>query len=298
MSIRTILCLFQGDRQELNALSSACTLAHAHLAQLRILHIAEPPPGGMPIPATVAPAFSVLSDGDHPRLVEASERERTESACHSAAAFAVRHGLRWAEDDITVDPSTPAASYRVRIGSLEGWLAHEAMTCDLVVLSYDNDPHGDFSAVLAGLFHSRRPVLLLPASPGRVLDVNGRPGNILVAWDGRTASANAILASVPFLVHAKRVTLLTLAGPGTTADRATGADMDAYLRSHGVIAERLQLECEKSRQGQTLLDTASSRDADMIVMGAYGTSHLGEMLFGGVSDYVLKHGRFPLLLAR
>ncbi len=298
MSVRTILCVYQGGREELNALASACILSHAHLAQLRILHIAEPPPGGMPIPLAVAPAFSVLSDGDHPRLVEASERERTESACHSAAAFAVRYGLRWTEDDITVDPSTPSASYRVRVGSVEGWLAHEAMTCDLVVLSYDNDPHGDFSAVLAGLFHTRRPVLLLPASPGRVLDVNGRPGNILVAWDGRMASANAILASVPFLVHAKRVTLLTLAGPGTAADRNTGTDMDAYLRSHGVNAERLQLECEKSRRGQTLLDTASSRDADLIVMGAYGTSHLGEMLFGGVSDHVLKHGRFPLLLAR
>jgi len=298
MSLRTILCLFHGDRRELNALSSACAVAYAHLGQLRILHVAEPPSGGVAIPIPVAQAFSILSDGDHPRLVEASERQRTETACQFATAFAVRHGLKWTEDDMTFDPSTPGASYRVRVGSLEGWLAHEAMTCDLVVLGYDNDPHGDFSAVLASLFHTRRPVLLLPASPGRVLDVNGRPGNILVAWDGLMASANAILASVPFLVHAKRVTLLTLAGPGTAADRNTGADMDAYLRSHGVNAERLQLECEKSRRGQTLLDTASSRDADLIVMGAYGTSHLGEMLFGGVSDHVLKHGRFPLLLAR
>ena len=35
----------------------------------------------------------------------------------------------------------------------------------------------------------------------------------------------------------------------------------------------------------------------LIVMGAFGKSRLRETLFGGVTQYLVTSGRFPLLLA-
>ncbi|MGZ3297934.1 MAG: universal stress protein [Asticcacaulis sp.] len=62
----------------------------------------------------------------------------------------------------------------------------------------------------------------------------------------------------------------------------------------------IKIEAEYSRDGigVTLLAQAQALKAQLLVMGAYGHSHLGEMLFGGATDHVLKHGRLPLLLAR
>ena len=43
MTFKSILCVFSGERYELNALSTAFTLRRECDARLRVLHIAEPP---------------------------------------------------------------------------------------------------------------------------------------------------------------------------------------------------------------------------------------------------------------
>ena len=46
-----------------------------------------------------------------------------------------------------------------------------------------------------------------------------------------------------------------------------------------------------------ILDQALALDADLIVMGGYGHSRVGEFIFGGVTRDMLKTSTVPLLLA-
>ena len=50
--------------------------------------------------------------------------------------------------------------------------------------------------------------------------------------------------------------------------------------------------------GRLLLSRAAGFSADLIVMGAYGHSHLSEWIFGGVTRTVLREAEFPILISR
>jgi len=46
------------------------------------------------------------------------------------------------------------------------------------------------------------------------------------------------------------------------------------------------------------LSRAAAFSADLIVMGAYGHSHLSEWIFGGVTRTVLREAELPVLMSR
>jgi nucleotide-binding universal stress UspA family protein len=49
--------------------------------------------------------------------------------------------------------------------------------------------------------------------------------------------------------------------------------------------------------GVALLNAAAERDADLLVMGAYGHSRLREMVMGGVTRTLLRSMTVPVLLS-
>jgi nucleotide-binding universal stress UspA family protein len=50
--------------------------------------------------------------------------------------------------------------------------------------------------------------------------------------------------------------------------------------------------------GDLLLSQAAAFSADLLVMGAYGHSHLREWMFGGVTRTVLYEAGVPVLMSR
>jgi nucleotide-binding universal stress UspA family protein len=50
--------------------------------------------------------------------------------------------------------------------------------------------------------------------------------------------------------------------------------------------------------GQTLVKYVVDSGVDLIVTGSHGRSAVGRLLLGGVSDYVVKHARCPVLIVR
>ena len=157
MSLGTILCLFQGDASELNALSSAYSLASAHLAQVRVLHVVTPSPMSPASLDAVGFGFAAISDGDSLHMVDAAEKELTEVARSYAAAYAHRLGIAWRENDMPVPLSMTCANFRARLGPVQVCLPDEAKTSDLIVAGYDNAPDGDLTTVLTAL--TRQPNL-------------------------------------------------------------------------------------------------------------------------------------------
>jgi nucleotide-binding universal stress UspA family protein len=62
----------------------------------------------------------------------------------------------------------------------------------------------------------------------------------------------------------------------------------------------VDVNCVHARKGdvaQTLRDCAALYGADMIVMGGYVHSRLREMVFGGVTQSLLKSSPVPLFLS-
>jgi nucleotide-binding universal stress UspA family protein len=142
---------------------------------------------------------------------------------------------------------------------------------------------------------SGRPIIMFPAR-GTVSQVR----RILVAWNATRESIRAVADALPLLVKAKAVQVLVVDHERNRAGHGQdpGADIARHLARHGAHVEVLRLSSEGEEVGRLLLSTAAAFGADLLVMGAYGHSHLREWMFGGVTRTVLYEAVLPVLMSR
>lgn len=142
-----------------------------------------------------------------------------------------------------------------------------------------------------------RPVLFTPHGFPAGADFD----HVMVAWKGSRESTRALFDALPFLLAAKRVTLLNVrreASPWPEGGPVPAPDVLALLRRHGVDA-RLVENIGGEDPGSWLLARATDMEdpADLLVAGAYGHSRLSELVLGGVTRTLLEQMTLPVLLS-
>lgn len=171
--------------------------------------------------------------------------------------------------------------------------AHIARTHDVSIVGLA-EGDGDARRTVEDLvFGSGRPVLVLPADQAGPLVLD----SVWVAWDHSEPAARVLALALPFLKRAKRVDVVTLdtgrveAAPGSARAAAN------YLGRHGVPAYPRTLSPDGRKPGAQLMETARSEGAGLLVMGAYGTPRVRELVFGGITRTALEGPTLPLLIA-
>lgn len=173
-------------------------------------------------------------------------------------------------------------------------LVEAGMLADLIILSLDRTDGkcSPESVDLVGdvVLNAPCPVLAVPthAKPMFVT------GTALIAWADGPEAAGAMRAAVPLLALASSVKLVTVSDeahffPSTEAIR--------YLSRHGIHAELVERPRDDRHVGEALAEAATALAADWVVMGAYSHSRFRQSLFGGVTQFFLESGQFPLLLS-
>ena len=177
-----------------------------------------------------------------------------------------------------------AASLRA---SFDAWVS-DARRADFVVIARPT-PDDDAStrrAFQAALFHTERPVLVVPDG------ASARFGHrVAIAWRDDSRSVKAVIPAFRVLGGAAQVDLL--AG---VRECAAVPSVPSVLHDHGIGASLHVLPIGPDPFGKTLLEKVHGRGADMLVMGAYAHNPLREMIFGGVTRYMLDHADVPVLM--
>ena len=142
--------------------------------------------------------------------------------------------------------------------------------------------------------------------------------NILVATDGSDLAAKAVEQGILFAkdVGAK-ITALTVTEPSNVLSLAPGAleyipieykkYAEAYAeevlgtvlakaQSSGVTCEMLHIEHEQVYQA--IIDAASARKCDLIVMASHGRRGVSAVVLGSQTVKVLTHSKIPVLVYR
>lgn len=182
------------------------------------------------------------------------------------------------------------AEWRVAQGSTIDALAQAATRHDLLVL--DRAP-AEGNAAPGLLLEVGVPCLLVPPQGPHFGEIE----RAAICWNGSPEAMRAIHAALPLLAG-KQVLLLC----GQERGRYHGVDweppfdLDAYLRRHGVQAERRVVTAKDEDAGYVLLDEATKFRAQLLVMGAYGRSRFSEWMLGGATRHVLAQAGMPLLL--
>ncbi|MBY0564779.1 MAG: universal stress protein [Hyphomonadaceae bacterium] len=176
--------------------------------------------------------------------------------------------------------------------------AREARLSDIVIFgkpeTLDNSPL-DTEIFAGALLGGGRPCLMLP----RWISPRAFGRRPLVAWRGDEEAARALHWSLPFLREAEEVRIC-LANPRSERegeDEAGMARLASYVRRHGVnVGEPIIRESWEDSQ-RMILSELEGFNADMLVMGAFGTPRLVQELFGGVTTALVREARVPVLLA-
>ena len=208
---------------------------------------------------------------------ELREREQTRLAALASAFDA------WA----AAPPPGISAQWRKVFGTADDIVEEAGRRADFIVIAQptaQDDPQTR-AGFRAALLRSWRPVLVVPsgapASFGRI---------VAVAWreDGR--ASKALIPALRLLSGAAEFHVLQGIRGGPQA-----LPVPAAVSDHG-IAARMHVLAIQGVFGQVLLDKAHALGADLLVMGAYAHTPLREMIFGGVTRFMLDHADLPVLM--
>jgi nucleotide-binding universal stress UspA family protein len=226
--------------------------------------------------------------GCHMRPHRADDAKLNSVAAHDLfARAAAESGFRLAKRPRIGQSSL--AIWHEMLGTPDRIMAICGPTADLAVVSRPK-PKGAGRArqfLLATLFHSARPILVLPQ---RRIGALGK--HILIAWNQRPEAALAVAAAMPLLQKAERVTIVSCgpdANPGPKA-----VHLRDYLLHWGVRATILRT---RGRDVDAEIERSFRETrSDLLVMGAYSRHRLREQIFGGVTDTMLFRSSLPVFM--
>lgn len=184
-----------------------------------------------------------------------------------------------------------------QLADLGRHVARAGRFCDLAVFGrpYGEGQGSDAEAVVeAALFGARVPVLIVP-DEGPVLR---SPQRVVVAWNSSVEAMCAIRAAIPVLKEAQTVHVTVIDPPSHGPERSDpGGALAQFLARHDIRCEIDVLSKTMPRVSEILNRHVTDKDADLVVMGAYGHSRLSEAIIGGSTREMLEHAPVPVLMA-
>jgi nucleotide-binding universal stress UspA family protein len=216
----------------------------------------------------------------------AQARESADALEEHARGLLEGSGVNWSTDALTA-----------QMVALNGLVAHRTRFADLVVLPrpYGEGRNYDCEAITeAALFNGQVPVLIIPDEGEFPPEIN----NVVVAWNESAEALTAIRAALPFLQSAESVSVAIIDPPQHGPERSDpGGMLSQMLSRHGVRAEVSVLARTLPRVSDILNRHARDRNADLVVMGAYGHSRFRESILGGATRHMLEVAEVPVLMA-
>lgn len=145
------------------------------------------------------------------------------------------------------------------------------------------------------IFGSGRPTLVVPHTRQRAgafsLDT------IVVAWDFSRPASRAVADALPILEKAKRVVVVTVTNEKIIDTKRSGAELAKHLARHGVEVALDIVDAAGRGIGDVLRSCIASRNADLLVMGAYGHSRIRDFILGGATKSMIAQPPIPIFLS-
>jgi len=137
-----------------------------------------------------------------------------------------------------------------------------------------------------------RPVLIMPYV-GTFTTVGKIP---LIAWSNAPESARALNDALPLIEGCEHAYVLSVAARLNEGESSC-AEVERHLATHGIAARSEVVLVQDFGIMDMLLNRASDRSADLVVMGAHGSIGFPFESRGAGTRYMLRHMTVPVLMA-
>jgi nucleotide-binding universal stress UspA family protein len=194
----------------------------------------------------------------------------------------------------TLAPIKGATYTAAKTATLDSMIAMGRCSDIVVIGRPGSDPENVAPATVeAALYECARAVMVAPPTAD-----GGHFNSVIVAWNGSYQAARALEYALPFLQKASQVTLLVV---GTKPDEVGANYLARNLGRQGITAtvDAIDPGAVSGRaRGRALLSYTHGKNADLLVMGAYGRGQMLSFLgLGGATGKVISSCRVPLLMA-
>lgn len=177
---------------------------------------------------------------------------------------------------------------------VEDLLIEYARLRDLTVVPMPEREYGDRSYAESIIFGSGRPTLVIPhAKPAHAFKLD----TVVVAWDFSRPAARAIADALSILQRSTRVWVLTITNEKVIDTNRSGAELAKHLARHGVEIILDTVDATGRGIGSVLEEYVTLRNADLLVMGAYGHSRVRDLILGGATKSMLSKPPLPVFLS-
>ncbi|WP_439105408.1 universal stress protein [Celeribacter marinus] len=274
-TVTTVVCSMDADTHALDAAIALTRREDAHL-EVICLGLDRTQPG------FYYAGTNALVLQDNLQQAQADSKAIDEAVIKRLTA----EDIAWSTNPITA-----------QMAGLTPQLAHYMRFSDVVVLPrpYGTGRGHEHEEILeAALFSGHVPVLVIPDN-ATLPDTIKR---VVVAWNESAEALGTIRAALPILQKAELVDITIIDPPQHGPDRSDpGGSLCQMLVRQGVHAEVSVLAKTMPRVADVLTRHISDKDADIIVMGAYGHSRFRESILGGATRNMLETVEVPVLMS-
>lgn len=145
------------------------------------------------------------------------------------------------------------------------------------------------------IFGSGHPTIVLPHARKR--DSTAALDTVIVAWDFSRQASRAVADALPIMAGAKRVCVVTVTNEKVIDTKRPSVELAKHLARHGVNVVSDIVDAAGRSIGDVLESHVTSRNGDLLVMGAYGHSRIREFILGGATKSMLARPRVPIFLS-
>lgn len=196
---------------------------------------------------------------------------------------------------IAADTASDAlqATFVENAGEISAAVGSAGRLSDLIVVANSESRwEQPFRPILdAALRQTGRPIFVTPPSAP---EKTGQ--HIAIAWNDTPQSARALAGAMPLLKRGASVTVLTCREGDEASERADPDKVVDFLKLHGVMARRHILDARHRDVARGIIDASLSEGADLLVLGSVIHSRVQSLVFGSLTEEVLKAPRLSALL--
>lgn len=179
------------------------------------------------------------------------------------------------------------------VNEVPGLLTEYARLRDLTIVPVPEGELFDQWYAESIIFGSGRPTLVIPQTQERQFSLD----TVLIAWDFSRPAARAVADALPLLMEAKKIIALTVTNEKDLNSGVSGAELVKHLQCHGVNTVLEAIDADNRSIGEVLRNSVESKNADLLVMGAFGHSRIRDFVLGGATKSMIAQPPVPILLS-